>query len=291
MLRHLLFSCVFLIHAASAADGPIKHPIMVAEYGASPNRLIELDADGKLVWEHKPPSTMVCFQVLASGNVLYGFGGKPTGMREVTRKGDEVWRYTSTCGQLFCGTRLANGNTLIAEQGPCQAVEVDAHGKLVLTTPLTTSYKSVHQQVRNVQKLENGNILAAHEGEGAVREVDPAGKVVWELTGVPMVGHAIRQANGNTLIAGATQKRVFEVSPDKQVVWEFGAADAPDLNLTWVSGLQPLKNGNLVVTNFLRGSTGKGAHAFEVTRDKKVVWQWADHALCKAVTNVRVLDD
>jgi hypothetical protein len=63
------------------------------------------------------------------------------------------------------------------------------------------------------------------------------------------------------------------------------------LNLTWVSSLQVLKNGNYVVGNFLRGQEGKGAHAFEVTRDKKVVWTFADHALAKSVTTVRVLDD
>jgi hypothetical protein len=63
------------------------------------------------------------------------------------------------------------------------------------------------------------------------------------------------------------------------------------VNLTWVSSLQVLKNGNLVVGNFLRGQEGKGAHAFEVTRDKKVVWTFADHKLARSVTTVRVLDD
>ncbi len=48
------------------------------------------------------------------------------------------------------------------------------------------------------------------------------------------------------------------------MVWEFGAKDAPELNITWVSSIQQLNNGN-----FLRGQEGKGAHAFEVTRDKK----------------------
>lgn len=293
MLRLSPIPCILLllVHAAWAADGPVKHPILLTAYGGGPNRMLELDADGKVVWEHAPPSTTVSFEVLPNGNVLYGFGGKPTGVREITRQGEEVWRYESSCTQVFCCTRLASGNTLIAEQGPCQAVEVDPQGKVVHVTPLSTSHKNPHQQVRNVQKIANGNILAAHEGEGAIREVDPAGKVVWEYTGVPLTGHAIRLPNGNTLIACATQKRVIEVAPNKSIVWEFGAADAPDLNLTWVSGIQVLKNGNLIVSNFMRGNTGKGAHAFEVTRDKKVVWTWGEHALCKAVTNVRVLDD
>jgi hypothetical protein len=81
------------------------------------------------------------------------------------------------------------------------------------------------------------------------------------------------------------------VTPAGKVVWEFAATDAPELNLTWVSSLQVLRNGNYVVGNFLRGQEGKGAHAFEVTRDKKVVWTFADHKLAASVTTVRVLDD
>ena len=53
-----------------------------------------------------------------------------------------------------------------------------------------------------------------------------------------------------------------------------------------MSSLQVLKNGN-----FLRGQEGKGAHTFEVTRDKKVVWKWADHDMVMSLTTVRVLDD
>lgn len=68
---------------------------MFLEYGKGSNRLVELDADSHVVWEHKPPSLAVIFQVLSNGNVLYAFGGNPTGVREVTRKGEEFWKYIS----------------------------------------------------------------------------------------------------------------------------------------------------------------------------------------------------
>ena len=112
-----------------------------------------------------------------------------------------------------------------------------------------------------------------------------------EYTKVENAGEAIRLKNSNTLIACATQKRLIEVTPKGEVAWEFTAKDAPELNLTWVSSLQVLKNGNYVVGNFLRGQEGKGVHAFEVTKDKKVVWTFADHKLAQSVTTVRVLDD
>ena len=217
--------------------------------------------------------------MLPDGHVVYAYGGNPTGVAEIDRDKKIVWNYVSKCPQVLGCQRLANGNTLVAEQGPCQAVEVNPKGEVVHVTKLTTTEEGFHRQVRNVHKLANGNILAAHEGEGAVREYDPDGKVVWEYTKVENAGDALRLANGNTLIACGTQKRLIEVTPDSKIVWEFGAKDAPELNLTWVGSLQVLKNGHYVVGNFLRGQEGKGAHAFEVTRDKKVVWTFADHDL------------
>lgn len=74
------------------------------------------------------------------------------------------------------------------------------------------------------------------------------------------------------------------VSPD------LVAADAPELNSTWISSIQHLANGNLIVGNFLRGHEGNGAHAFEVTRDKKVVWKWDGHSFIKSLTTVRAVD-
>jgi len=213
-----------LAAAAPAAD-PVKHRIMFAEYGKGPNRLVELDADGKVAWEYAFPGIAVIFQPLADGHVLFAHGGTPTGVTEIDRDRKVVWKYVSQCPQVLGCERLPDGNTLVAEQGPCRAVEVDPAGKVLRTTPLTTTEKGYHLQVRNVHKLADGNILAAHEGEGAVREVNPAGKVVWEFTRVENTGEALRLANGNTLIAGATQKRLIEVTPAGKVVWEFTAAD------------------------------------------------------------------
>ncbi len=292
----LLLVLVLTVLAASAgslraADKPSGHPLLLAEYGKGANRLIELDANGKIVRELRPPSIMVIFQPLANGHVLWAYGGKPTGVQEVDREGKVVWNYVSQCPQVLGCRRLKNGNTLVAEQGPPQIVEVDREGKVVRTTPLKTSVEGYHLQVRNIHKLPNGNLLAAHEGEGAAREYAPDGTVVWEYTGVENCGDALRLKNGNTLISCGTQKRLIEVTPEKKIVWEFGTADAPDMNLTWMTSLQILKTGNILVGNFIRNQEGKGAHALEISRDKKVVWAYTDHSFLSSLTTVRALDD
>lgn len=255
------------------------------------NRIVELSAEGKIVWEHPVPSLGVMFERLKNGNVIYAYGGNPTGVQEVDRQHRIVWNYVAKCEQVLGFSRLPNGNVLVGEQGPCQAVEVNRKGEVVRITPLTTSEKPAHRQLRSLHRLKNGNILACHEADATVREVTPEGKVVWEYPNVENVFEAIRLKNGNTLIGCGTQARIIEVTPDKKVVWEFGSKDAPELGLNWIVGIQIRKNGNLVVANFLRGKEGKGVHAVEVTRDKKIVWTFADHALATLVTMVKFLDE
>ena len=294
LTRVALGVCLFLMPLSLptlAADTAVRHRLMFFEYGNCPNRFVELDARGSVVRQFKPRSIAVIFQLLPNGNIVYAYGGHPTGVVEIDPRGETVWNYVSKCPQVLGCERLANGNTLVAEQGPCRAVEVDPQGVTVHVTNLSTNQTAYHLQVRNVHRLRNANILAAHEGEGAIREYEPNGKTAWEYTGVTNTGKAIRLENGNTLIAGATQKRLIEVSPDHKIVWEFTADDAPALNLTWVSSIQILKNGNYLVGNFLRGQEGKGAHAFEITRDKRVVWTFADHKQFKSVTTVRAVND
>src|SRR5262249_34144087 len=125
-----LLIALFLLATATAAE-PIRHRLMFAEYGKGPNRLIEVDADGKVVREYKFPSIAVIFQVLPEGHVLYAYGGKPTGVQEIDRDGKVVWDHQSMCPQVLGCERLANGNTLYGEQGPCRAVEVNPKGEVV----------------------------------------------------------------------------------------------------------------------------------------------------------------
>jgi hypothetical protein len=279
--------------ADAKAASPAGRRIMVCEYSDAAHRLVEIDADGKATWEHKFPSIAVCFRQAGEGRIAFADGGRPTGVVVVDRNHKTVFDYRAKCEQVLTCDILPNGNILLAEQGPCQAVEVNAKGEVVATVRLTTSEKAAHNQLRCLHRLDNGNYLACHEAEGAVREYDAQGKTVWEYSGVPNTYEALRLPSGNTLIACGTDKRVIEVTPEKKIVWELKASDAPELNLTWITSLQVLKNGNFVIANFLRGHEGQGAHAFEVThdQDKKIVWKYAAHDLVRSITMVRALDD
>ena len=294
----LLSACIALAAAAVGFSAPAHaqesgqvgtpHHFLFMQYSPG-NKIIELSAEGKVLWEHPVPGLAVMFERLKNGSIIYAYGGTPTGVQIVNREHKVVWDYKAKCEQVLGFSRLPNGNVLVGEQGPCQAVEVNPKGEEVRITPLTTQEKPAHRQLRSIHKLKNGNLLCCHEADATVREVEPDGKVVWEYPGCTNVFEASRLKNGNTLIA--TSDRIIEVSKDKKIVWSFTSADAPDLQLSWATGVQQLKNGNLVVANFSRGHEGKGAHAFEITRDKKVVWQFTDHNLSQLVTMVHYLDE
>jgi len=280
---------VSLPDAAAVVDaGPISHHLMVIEY---PGRIVEISADGKLLWEHKTPSLSVMFNVLPNGNVFFPHGAPSPGAQEVDKNHTVVWNYPSTAGELLGGERMANGNTLLGLGGPAQALELDPAKATVRAITIPTSTTEAHRVVRHLHRLASGNILAALEGEGAVREFNPAGTMVWEYKGLTTPHEAIRLPNGNTLISAGQSKKVLEVPPAGQIAWEFGEQDGPTLGLAWLGSVQVLKSGNLLVCNWLGDAGGTGVHAFEVTRDKKVVWKFDDHMLIKSATTVTALDD
>ncbi len=85
--------------------------------------------------------------------------------------------------------------------------------------------------------------------------------------------------------------RVFEVDLAGKTVWEVKGDELPGISLKFIAGVQRLPNGNTVICNWLgHGQFGKAPHLIEVTRDKRVVWTFADHATMKTISSVQLLD-
>ena len=65
----------------------------------------------------------------------------------------------------------------------------------------------------------------------------------------------------------------------------------PGISLKLMTGLHRLPNGNTVMSNWQgHGALRSGPQLIEVTRDKKVVWTFADHDTMKTISSVQVLD-
>jgi hypothetical protein len=269
-----------------------------------------VNASGAVEWEVECKHNSHDIARLDNGNLLLHV--TPAKIVEMTPAKEVVWQYEAKPKPPYAGRievhafqRLPDGLTMVAESGNRRLVEVDKSGQVVKEISLVVDKPDPHRDTRLARKLGNGHYLVCHEGDGAVREYDGDGKVVWtyklDLAGRPRsAGHgpeghgsevfsALRLPSGNTLIGCGNGNRVIEVTPSGQTVWSIEQNELPGITLAWVTTLQLLPNGNLIVGNTHAGETNP--QLCEVTRDKKVVWTFRDfNAFGNSLAAAMVLD-
>ena len=266
-----------------------------------------------VLWEH-PIEEIHDLQVLENGNLL--FQETWTRLVEVDpRKKETVWsyeareRHRSTPEEpveIHAFRRLPDNVTMIAESGPARILEVDIAGNILVNVPLQIDDPQVHHDTRLVRKPPVGTYLGAHEADGAVREYDASGSVVW-FYDVPLFGRehagghgldgwgnqvfsAERLPGGNTLIATGNGHSVLEVNPTGEIVWHLAQDDIEGVRLAWVTTLQTLDNGHLILGNCHAGSDQP--QLVEITRDKKLVWRFHDfERFGNSLSNAWVIED
>lgn len=287
----IVVSATVMPHARGEDPAKPSYRVLANDRG----RLAIVGHRGEVEWEVADPTTAHDLAMLPNGNVL--FPTDAVTIVEMTPEKKIVWKYVSRPKEGYHGKvevhafqRLDDGRTMIAESGNRRIIEVDRSGRIVHEVPLAVTHPDAHRDTRLVRKLDNGHYLVCHEADGVVREYDGTGSVVWsyalDLAGRPRTpghgheGHgtdvygAIRLPDGNTLIATGNGNRVIEVTPAGKVVWSLEHDELPGIRLAWVTTLQLLPNGHLIVGNCHAGP--ENPQLFEVTRDKKVVWTFKD---------------
>lgn len=304
---HLAFAIALFFLNLSCLPG--QHPLAIQGNGV----LAVLDSAGEIQWQMKWPG-IHDIHVLDSGNIMVQRGSNK--VVEIDRKTKQVvWCYDSSVMngnldrpvEVHAFQPLADGNVMIAESGPARIIEVDRTGKLLKQIDLKVDHPHPHMDTRLARKLANGNYLACHEGDGFLREYDGTrGEVVWEyevplFDRQPQGGHgpeswgnklfgAVRLANGNTLIATGNGHSVIEVTPEKEIVWHLKQNDLPGIQLAWVTTLEVLSNGNLVVGNCHAGPGNPLLIEIE-PKTKKVVWTLDQYETWgNSVPNTQILD-
>lgn len=257
-------------------------------------RLAIVEPDGAISWQ-MPWGSIHDIHLLENGNILTRRGR--TAVVEIDPQAKQVvWEYDSAKQsgnrgrrvEVHAFERLGNGDTMIAESGSGRIIEVDRQGSVKKEIPLMLDNTDPHSDTRLARATGSGSYLVAHEADGKVREYDRAsGKVVWEYE-VPMFGKraakghgpeafgnrlftALRLPSGNTLIATGNGHSVLEVTPDKEIIWQIHQNDLPDIRLAWVTTLELLDNGNLVIGNCHAGP-GQPLLVEIDRKTNKVVW-------------------
>ncbi len=265
------------------------------------------------VWEHAVRE-IHDLHVLENGHIL--FQDSWTHLVEIDPETKQViWEYDAATTnraepgervEVHAFQRLTNGITMIAESGPARIIEVDQGGKLISSTQLTVDRPDAHHDTRLVRKTPTGTYLVAHENDGVVREYNADGEIVWAFD-VPLFdreaapGHsfsgygdqlfaAIRLKDGNTLIGTGNGHSVIEVNPEGEIVWRVSQDELEGVQLAWVTTVQELSNGNIVIGNCHAGPDQP--QIIEITRDKEVVWKFHDFdRFGDALSNSVIIED
>lgn len=248
-----------------------------------------VSAEGKIEWEFPCRSPQDAWR-LPNGNYLFCF---VSGVMEVTPEKKTVWEYKAPPKvEVHACQPLLDGRVLVVEGGTSRIVEVDRDGKIAKEIKLVTAPGiHAHNQFRGTRKTANGHYFVCFKGEGKVVELDGDGKVLRAIK-VPGDPHEVLPLpDGHLLITCGDAHKVLELDAQEKVVWELNENDLPGNPLRLMAGCQRLPNGNTVFANYLgHGHIGKQPQFFEVTRDKKVVWQFDDHAHFKTINQVQMLD-
>ena len=281
LLALLLIAATFSARAA--------HPFLCCDYNGG--KVATVSADGKMdvLYECKAPQD--CWR-LPNGNTLFCFA---TGAVELSPDKKVVWEYkapTDVKVEVHACQPLPDGKVMIVECGTSRIIEVGRDGKIAKEIKLTTAPEvKLHNQFRGTRKLANGHYMVTFKGEGKIVELDGSGKVLNEIK-VPGDPHgAWALPDGHLLVTCGDGHKVIELDAQQKVVWELNENDLPGNPLRLMAGAQRLPNGNTVLCVYLgHGHIGEQAMVIEVTRDKKVVWQLADHEHFKTINQIQLLD-
>jgi len=287
-LPHLFRVTGTLLAAWLSSTLHAAHPFLCTD--SAGGKIAVVSSEGKVEWEVSYKHPQDCWR-LPNGNFLFSH---VSGAIEMTREKKIVWEYKAPeKTEVHACQPLPDGNVMVVECGTCRIVEVDRSGKIAkeIKLPTPPAAVKVHNQFRGTRKTKDGRYLVSAKGQNKVLELDGSGKVLRELPVPGDVHEVVELPNRHLLVTCGDGHKVVELDRTGKTVWELNENDVPGHPLRLMAGFQRLPNGNTVFCNYLgHGNLGKQPHFFELTPDKKVVWEFADHVNFKTINQIQLLD-
>jgi hypothetical protein len=272
LLFGLAVCCVHPMRVfAQAAVDEFNRPGNILISDQFNNRVIEVDPNGKIVWQFgKGPADFSKESIIGVNDAqrvgpltLMAGTGTPGGQPEapnctdpagcpdnrillVTRAGHIVWQYGTFGpggngpGQLNTPTQVTwtpNRHVLITDQANGRIIEVRVSDKKTVW-----EYDGLNGP-NCAELLENGHILICDEGNNQALEVThttPSTVINTYVMagGVPFsaVAFASRLSNGHTLITDSGNQRIVETDEAGHVFWQYFTNTDPNSNPRCING-------------------------------------------------------
>ena len=252
--------------------------------------VLEVDWNGKVLWEIRHPDHHHHGILLRNGNVLLHCLGQVPGdiARRVSggmversmQSGAYAPRPDSEADKMYSDylAEVTRAGQTVWEWRTWEYLDPVTDGIAEIQAPRT-----LWAHGNSVQELPDGDILASYRPTSTVIRISrKAGKILWKL-GPPTVAgqHApTLLANGNILIFdngvhrlddSMPYSRVIEVNPaTKEIVWKYQDKPAWNFFSPRMGLAQRLPNGNTLITE---SSFGR---LFEVTSRGEIVWEYVN---------------
>ncbi len=300
----LLFLLSFFAQDTGLKDLPGKglaqHDFFYA--GEQKQHWMFLVRGGKVVWEYKDPNSKGEISdavLLSNGSVLFAH---QYGVTLLSREKKVLWHYDAPAGtEVHTAQPIGKDRVVLVQNGDPALLRVVniKTGATEREFPLAVGNpKPVHGHFRHARLTDAGTILIAHMDNKKVVEYDSKGKEVWSYA-IESPWSATRLPNGNTLIA-TNKKLVREVNSKGETVWELRQEDIPDYKISGFQVAAKLKNGNVLVNNWVNMWSSKidpataPPQVLEITPERKVVWAlraWEDPVNLGPSTIIQVLTE
>jgi hypothetical protein len=299
-MKQLTMVLLFLLSCMTFADGQTKysaeqlpgkglnqHPFLYAgewDMRHPEAQSMFLVRDGKVVWKYSIPMRTLSGAIqefddatqLSNGNIVFAC---MSGAGIISSDKNLIWEFKCPEGtETHSCQPIGKDSVLMVLNGnPAKVMIINtATNKILKEILIPTTTTSTHGQFRHVRITRNSTIIVPQLSENKVVEYTLEGKVVWSVN-AKSPWSAIRLHNGNTLISGDWSSYTREVNMKGETVWEITQADVP-FKLFNNQTANRLANGNTIISNWCAGNNKTEEWAgtvqvFEVTPDKKIVWE------------------
>ncbi len=248
--------------------------------------VLEVDWNGRIVWEVRHPDHHHDARKLKNGNVLL-LCLRPL-PPDIARRVQGGLPGTEATGPDGGGIiyadyliEMTTSGKIVWEWRSWEHMEPEAY-------PMTPQdHRAEWTHGNTVAETAEGNILVSFRNISTVIMIERAtGNIIWQLGSPPLAQqHDPRPLpNGNILIFDngthrrdhpATFSRVIEVDPrTSEIVWQFTDPSLFEFFSPYISGAQRLANGNTLICEGIHG------RIFEVTGAGEVVWEYVNPHFC-----------
>ncbi len=267
---------------------PFSGTFLIADSGN--NRVVEVSAEKKIVWEFPPRAATPPPPLVLPSNIALAPNGRTALVVQThnhlvlevdyaARRNIGVFGEAGVAGAdakhldtPSAAYRLRDGRTIIADARNCRVVILSARkdfvGQIGKTGDCGGARGSLGK-LNGIALLPNGNLLVTDAGEPRVSEMDLSGNVVRIvlLPNLAQPSNATLTRGGSVLLASyATPGRIAEIDWNGAIVWEYAPTGSERLDRP--SRAIELPNGLIAFTD------DYNHRVVAVNREQKIVWQY-----------------